>query len=143
MRNEQSASYAAGAMGFLSGHPGVCLVVSGPGVIHALPGLANAKENAWVRKKNREDVDWKARILQTDKLIDLTDLLSPNLYLKPLPAHDSYSWIFIATSIRNGSVSRIASIGSNSTLHKVFRETWIRESNSICIGKGTQSGKLW
>jgi 2-hydroxyacyl-CoA lyase 1 len=46
-RNEQAASYAAGACGYLTGTPGVCLVVSGPGVVHALAGLANAKENGW------------------------------------------------------------------------------------------------
>jgi 2-hydroxyacyl-CoA lyase 1 len=47
MRNEQSASYAAQAVGYLTGRPGVCLVVSGPGVVHGLAGLANAKENCW------------------------------------------------------------------------------------------------
>ncbi len=47
MRNEQSASYAAQAAGYLTGRTQGCLVVSGPGVIHALAGLANAKENLW------------------------------------------------------------------------------------------------
>jgi 2-hydroxyacyl-CoA lyase 1 len=47
MRNEQSASYAAQAAGYLTGHPQACLVVSGPGVIHAFAGLANAKQNCW------------------------------------------------------------------------------------------------
>ena len=47
MRNEQAASYAAQAAGYLTGRPQACLVVSGPGVIHALAGLANAKENCW------------------------------------------------------------------------------------------------
>lgn len=47
MRNEQAAAYAAGAMGYLTGRPGCCLVVSGPGLIHALGGLANAQENCW------------------------------------------------------------------------------------------------
>jgi 2-hydroxyacyl-CoA lyase 1 len=47
MRNEQSASYAAQAAGYLTGRPQGCLVVSGPGVIHALAGLANARENLW------------------------------------------------------------------------------------------------
>ena len=47
MRNEQSASYAAQAAGYLTGRPGACLTVCGPGVIHALAGLANAKWNAW------------------------------------------------------------------------------------------------
>ena len=47
MRNEQSASYAAHAAGYLTGHPQACLTVSGPGVIHAFAGLANAKHNCW------------------------------------------------------------------------------------------------
>ena len=47
MRNEQSASYAAAAVGYLTGRPGACLVVSGPGVVHGLAGLANAAENCW------------------------------------------------------------------------------------------------
>ena len=47
MRNEQAASYAAQAAGYLTGRPGACLVVSGPGVIHALAGLANAEQNCW------------------------------------------------------------------------------------------------
>lgn len=47
MRNEQSASYAAQAVGYLTGRPGVCLVVSGPGVVHGLSGLANAQQNCW------------------------------------------------------------------------------------------------
>src|SRR5215813_5137692 len=46
-RNEQAASYAAGAVGYLTGRPGACLTVSGPGVVHGLAGLANAKENCW------------------------------------------------------------------------------------------------
>jgi 2-hydroxyacyl-CoA lyase 1 len=47
MRNEQAASYAAGAVGFLTGRPGACIVVTGPGVIHGLSGLANAQQNCW------------------------------------------------------------------------------------------------
>src|SRR6202795_2083213 len=47
MRNEQSASYAAQAYGYLTGRPGACLVVTGPGVVHALAGLANAQQNCW------------------------------------------------------------------------------------------------
>ncbi len=38
MRNEQTASYAAGAIGYLTGRPGSCIVVTGPGVIHGLAG---------------------------------------------------------------------------------------------------------
>ena len=70
MRNEQAACYAAQAIGkitaahlphtqnrtlvftfryigYLTGLPGICLVVSGPGLLHALGGMANAKENSW------------------------------------------------------------------------------------------------
>ena len=47
MRNEQAASYAAQAAGYLTGRPQACLTVSGPGVVHAFAGLANAKENCW------------------------------------------------------------------------------------------------
>jgi len=46
-RNEQAASYAAGAVGYLTGRPGACLVVSGPGVIHGLAGVANSWANCW------------------------------------------------------------------------------------------------
>ncbi|KAI9775196.1 MAG: hypothetical protein M1839_001384 [Geoglossum umbratile] len=46
-RNEQSASYAASAYGYLSGRPGVCLVVGGPGVLHAMAGIGNSSANAF------------------------------------------------------------------------------------------------
>lgn len=39
-RNEQAASYAATAYGYLTGTPGVCLVVGGPGVLHAIAGVS-------------------------------------------------------------------------------------------------------
>ena len=47
MRNEQSAAYAAAAYGYLTGRPGACVVVTGPGVVHGLAGLANAQQNCW------------------------------------------------------------------------------------------------
>ncbi|XP_049800666.1 2-hydroxyacyl-CoA lyase 1 isoform X1 [Schistocerca nitens] len=47
MRNEQAACYAAQAVGFLTGRPGVCLVVSGPGLLHCAGGMANAQINCW------------------------------------------------------------------------------------------------
>ncbi|CUS20960.1 LAQU0S02e02322g1_1 [Lachancea quebecensis] len=46
-RNEQAASYAASAYGYLTGKPGVLLVVGGPGVIHALAGAYNSISNKW------------------------------------------------------------------------------------------------
>uniref|UniRef100_A0A1A9W0X6 2-hydroxyacyl-CoA lyase n=1 Tax=Glossina brevipalpis TaxID=37001 RepID=A0A1A9W0X6_9MUSC len=47
MRNEQAACYAAQAIGYLTGKPGVCLVVSGPGLLHVTGGMANAQLNCW------------------------------------------------------------------------------------------------
>jgi len=47
MRNEQAASYAAQAVGYLTGRPGACITVCGPGVVHGLAGLANAQQNCW------------------------------------------------------------------------------------------------
>ena len=47
MRNEQAASYAAQAASYLTGRSQACLVVSGPGMIHAIAGLANAQSNCW------------------------------------------------------------------------------------------------
>ena len=35
------------AYGYLTGIPGVCLVVGGPGVLHAMAGIGNASANAW------------------------------------------------------------------------------------------------
>ena len=46
-RNEQAASYAATAYGYLTGRPGVCLVVGGPGVLHAMAGVGNSEANRW------------------------------------------------------------------------------------------------
>lgn len=39
-RNEQACGYAASAYGYVSGKPGVCLVVGGPGVLHAIAGVS-------------------------------------------------------------------------------------------------------
>lgn len=47
MRNEQAACYAAQAIGYLTKKPGVCLVVSGPGLLHTFGGMANAQINCW------------------------------------------------------------------------------------------------
>ena len=47
MRHEQSASYSAQAVSYLTGRPGACLVVSGPGMTNAISGLANAWSNCW------------------------------------------------------------------------------------------------
>ena len=45
-RNEQAASYAASVYGYLTGRPGVCLVVGGPGVLHGMAGVCILAVNA-------------------------------------------------------------------------------------------------
>lgn len=47
MRNEQAACYAAQAIGYLTRRPAVCMVVSGPGLLHVTAGMANAQINCW------------------------------------------------------------------------------------------------
>ena len=47
LRNEQAASIAAGAAGYLTQQPGICMTVAGPGFTNALAGLANATENGF------------------------------------------------------------------------------------------------
>lgn len=46
-RNEQAAVLAACAYGYLTGRPGVCICVGGPGVLNTLAGLPHAAANAW------------------------------------------------------------------------------------------------
>ena len=40
-RNEQAAVYAATAYGYLTGKPGVCISVGGPGVFHIMAGVCD------------------------------------------------------------------------------------------------------
>lgn len=42
MRNEQAACNTASAVGYLTGKPRICLIVSGSGFLHALGGM-----NCW------------------------------------------------------------------------------------------------
>ncbi|HYB35306.1 MAG TPA: oxalyl-CoA decarboxylase [Mycobacterium sp.] len=46
-RHESAAGHAAAAAGFLTGKPGVCLTVSGPGFLNGLVALANATTNCF------------------------------------------------------------------------------------------------
>ncbi len=62
-RNEQAAGYAASAYGYLTGRPGVCLVVGGPGVLHAMAGVrkstlkcTKSTEGSLDRKRKRQCV---------------------------------------------------------------------------------------
>ena len=67
MHNEQAAAIAAGAAGYLSQQPGVCMTVGGPGFTNALSGLANATENSFpmILISGSSDIE-KAGIKQGD-----------------------------------------------------------------------------
>jgi 2-hydroxyacyl-CoA lyase 1 len=48
LRNEQATSYAATTYGYLTGKPGVYLVVGGgPGVLYVMAGIGNTSANAF------------------------------------------------------------------------------------------------
>lgn len=47
VRHEQAAAFMAQAWSFVTGRPGVALAASGPGMINAITGLANAWANCW------------------------------------------------------------------------------------------------
>ncbi len=51
-RNEQAAAYAATAYGYLTGKPGVCIAVGGPGVFHVMVGVRG--KSYWVEPIRRE-----------------------------------------------------------------------------------------
>ena len=59
-RNEQAAGYAATAYGYLTGRPGVCLVVGGPGVLHAMAGVGHDSKihprRKWFVNSNRSAI---------------------------------------------------------------------------------------
>ncbi|ETN38731.1 uncharacterized protein HMPREF1541_06769 [Cyphellophora europaea CBS 101466] len=46
-RNEQAAVLAASSYGYLTGKPGVCICVGGPGVLNTFPGIPHAAANCW------------------------------------------------------------------------------------------------
>src|ERR1700681_2269998 len=92
MRNEQSAAYAAGAYGYLTGRPGACVVVTGPGVVHSLAGLANAQQNCWpmilVRGAGATYLDMPDDIIRAkcdlDKVVDVERVGEPPRMVAPM-----------------------------------------------------------
>src|SRR5690349_19602793 len=61
-RHEQSAGYAAGAAGYLTGVPGVCLTTSGLGFVKTVGSLRNATANCFPMilmsgSSNRQSID--------------------------------------------------------------------------------------
>ena len=101
-RNEQAASYAATAYGYLSGRPGICLVVGGPGVFHAVAGIENATANAWpmmlLAGSNETHLTGKGAFQELDAVSLLTPLTKATtreaLDAISTPIHEAYRSAF-------------------------------------------------
>lgn len=84
-RNEQAASYAASLYGYLTGKPGVLLVVGGPGVVHACAGMLNSTVNRWpllvLAGSTSSDETYKGGFQELDQV----SYLSPNIKFAARP----------------------------------------------------------
>ncbi|KAL2870055.1 uncharacterized protein BJX67DRAFT_370452 [Aspergillus lucknowensis] len=77
-RNEQACSYAASVYGYMTGRPGVCLVVGGPGVLHALAGIGNASANNFPLLMLAGSVETTAVTKGAFQEMDAISLLTPH-----------------------------------------------------------------
>ncbi|KAK9461464.1 thiamine pyrophosphate enzyme, N-terminal TPP binding domain-containing protein [Lipomyces oligophaga] len=98
-RNEQAASYAATAYGYLTGKPGVCLVVGGPGVLHAIAGIGNATHNCFplllLAGSSESHQVYKGAFQEIDQVATLTPMTKfssrpPSLALLPSTLERAY-----------------------------------------------------
>lgn len=90
-RNEQAASYAATAYGYLTGRPGVCLVVGGPGVLHAIAGVGNSSANAWPLLLLAGSSETHLVTRGAFQELDAISLLSPHTKIAIRPTMDTLS----------------------------------------------------
>ncbi|OCK80344.1 hypothetical protein K432DRAFT_443234 [Lepidopterella palustris CBS 459.81] len=90
-RNEQAASYAATAYGYLTGRPGVCLVVGGPGVLHAMPGIGNSSINAFPMLLLAGSCETHLVTKGAFQELDSISLLTPHTKIAVRPSLDSIS----------------------------------------------------
>lgn len=95
-RNEQAAGYAASAYGYLTGKPGVCLVVGGPGVLHAFAGVGNSSINAWPMLLLAGSSETHQVGKGAFQELDAISLLAPHTKIAVRPSLDS-----ISQSLRN------------------------------------------
>ena len=90
-RNEQAASYAATAYGYLAGKPGVCLVVGGPGLLHAMAGIGNSSINHWPMLLLAGSCDTHLATKGAFQELDAIALLSPHTKLAVRSSIDNLS----------------------------------------------------
>ncbi|KAF2109504.1 2-hydroxyacyl-CoA lyase 1 [Lophiotrema nucula] len=99
-RNEQAASYAATAYGYLTGKPGVCLVVGGPGVLHAIAGVGNASENNFPLLLLGGSIETYLHTKGAFQELDSVTLLMPHTKLSIRPPNASSIPSIIANAYR-------------------------------------------
>ncbi|KAL4943816.1 hypothetical protein BDV06DRAFT_189029 [Aspergillus oleicola] len=85
-RNEQACSYAASAYGYMTGRPGVCLVVGGPGVLHALAGIGNSSANNFPLLVLAGSAETNAVTKGAFQELDAISLLTPHTKLAVRPS---------------------------------------------------------
>ncbi|KAH8647727.1 thiamine pyrophosphate enzyme, N-terminal TPP binding domain-containing protein [Xylariales sp. PMI_506] len=105
-RNEQAASYAATAYGYLTGKPGVCLVVGGPGVLHALAGVGNSSSNNFPLLLLGGNIETHLVTKGGFQELDSVSLLSPQTKLSIKPPNATSLPGIIANAYRHSFYGR-------------------------------------
>ncbi|KAH0536003.1 hypothetical protein FGG08_007102 [Glutinoglossum americanum] len=105
-RNEQAASYAASAYGYLTGRPGVCLVVGGPGVLHAIAGVGNSFANAFPLLLLAGSSESHLTSRGAFQELDAISLLTPHTKLSLRPASPDLIPPAIANAYRSSFYGR-------------------------------------
>ncbi|KAK3115784.1 hypothetical protein LTR53_004515 [Teratosphaeriaceae sp. CCFEE 6253] len=105
-RNEQAAAYAATAYGYLTGKPGVCISVGGPGVFHVMAGIPHAAANSWpllvLSGSSETHNSGKAAFQEVDAIA----LLTPHTKLAVRPPSADLIPKFIKDAYRAASFGR-------------------------------------
>lgn len=76
-RHEQNAAFMAGAVGRLTGHPGVCLVTSGPGTGNLVTGAATATTEGDPMVAIGGSVGLTDALKQTHQTLDSVAIMKP------------------------------------------------------------------
>ncbi|KAM0696110.1 hypothetical protein Q7P36_004593 [Cladosporium allicinum] len=99
-RNEQAAAYAATAYGYLTGKPGVCISVGGPGVFHVMAGIPHAAANSWPLLVLSGSVETHNAGKSAFQDVDSIALLTPHAKLAVRPPSASVIPKFIKDAYR-------------------------------------------
>ncbi|KAB5545485.1 acetolactate synthase [Coniochaeta sp. 2T2.1] len=76
-RHEQNAAFIAGAVGKITGRPGVCIVTSGPGTSNLVTGLVTANDEGMPVVAIAGDVKRAQASKRTHQSLRVAELLSP------------------------------------------------------------------